>query len=237
MYENFANDLSQKLALAHAPLAIAFLEEAPEGIQHYAEAVPSACTFWKAAESALFYTTAEDHYNCPIGAITQGFQIPQPVAANALALVEMMGKLSYLEAAEAAKVPMVEKKHRVVVYGPLKDFGRIQPDVVLLVCTPFQAMMVSEASGAASWTGGAESRTLGRPACAVIPSSLKSGAATASMACMGARTFAALKEEELLVAIPAQALVKLQSRLPIILDANVSMKQFYETHKSNFATV
>ena len=236
-YEDFINNLTRKLKLAHAPVAIAFLEDAPPGIRHYDEAVPSACAFWKAAESALFYATAEDHYNCPIGAITQGFQIPQPVAANARSLIEMMGKLSYLEAAEADNVPTVEKQHRIVVYGPLKDFGEIQPDVVLLICTPLQAMMISEAGGVAAWGSGVESRTLGRPACAAIPSSLKSGTTTVSMACMGARTFAAIKEEELLVAIPASALARLVRQLPIILDANVNLKQFYETRKSNFATV
>jgi uncharacterized protein (DUF169 family) len=234
--EDFTNNLTRKLGLVHTPVAIAFLEDAPSGIRHFDEAAPSACTFWKAAESGMFYTTAADHYNCPIGAITQGFQIPQPVADQAMSLIGMMGKLSYLEAAEANNVPMVKKQHSVVVYGPLKDFGEIQPDVVLLICTPFQAMMVSEASGAVSWGTGAESRTLGRPACAAIPSSMKSGQTTVSMACMGARTFASIKEQELLVAIPAAALPKLQSQLPVILDANVSMKQFYETHKSNFAT-
>lgn len=236
VYENFADSLTRKLGIVHAPVAIAFLQDAPAGIRHNNEAAPSACTFWKEAENGLFYTTAEDHYNCPIGAITQGFQIPQPVADQAMSLIGMMGKISYLEAAEADKVPVVNKQHKVVVYGPLKDFGQIPPDVVLLICTPFQAMMVSEASGTASWGTGGESRTLGRPACAAIPSALKSGQTTVSMACMGARTFAAMKEEELLVAIPAAALPKLQCQLPIILDANVSMKQFYETHKSNFAT-
>jgi len=236
-YEAFADSLAQKLGLNHAPIGIAFLEEAPGGVKHYEEAVPSACTFWKAAEQELFYATASDHYNCPIGAITQGFQIPQPVSDSAMSLIQMMGKISYLEAAEASNVPTVEKKHSVIVYGPLKDFGEIKPDAVLLICTPFQAMMVSEASGVASWGTGHESRTLGRPACAVIPSSLKSNDATVSMACTGARTFADIKDEEVLISIPSRALVDLQSRLPIILDANVNMKQFYETHKGNFTSV
>ena len=233
-YRDFANQLAQKLKLKHAPIGIAFLEEAPGGVKHYEEAVPSACTFWKAAERELFYATASDHYNCPIGAITQGFQIPQPVSDNAMELIGMMGKISYLEAAEASNVPTVEKKHSVIVYGPLKDFGDIQPDVVLLVATPFQAMMISEASGVAAWGTGHESRTLGRPACAVIPSSLKSNDTTISMACMGARTFADIQDEEVLISIPARALVELQTRLPIILDANVGMKKFYDTHKGNF---
>ena len=233
-YANFVNDLAEKLKLNHTPIGMAFLEEAPGGVKHYTEAVPSACTFWKAAERELFYATASDHYNCPIGAITQGFQIPQPVSDNAMELIGMMGKISYLEAAEASNVPTVEKKHSVIVYGPLKDFGDIQPDVVLLVATPFQAMMISEASGVAAWGTGHESRTLGRPACAVIPSSLKSNDTTISMACMGARTFADIQDEEVLISIPARALVELQTRLPIILDANVGMKKFYDTHKGNF---
>lgn len=206
-------------------------------MKHYEEAVPSACTFWKAAERELFYATAKDHYNCPIGAITQGFQIPQPVSANAMELIGMMGKISYLEAAEASNVPTVEKEHKVIVYGPLKDFGEFQPDVVLLIATPFQAMMISEASGTASWGSGHESRTLGRPACAVIPASLKSDDTTISMACMGARTFAAIKDEEVLISIPARALVEIQRRLPVILDANLGMKEFYDSHKGNFTAV
>jgi len=235
-YADFANHLAQKLKLKHAPIGIAFLEEAPSGVKHYGEAVPSACAFWKAAERELFYATASDHYHCPIGAITQGFPIPQPVSENARSLIEMMGKLSYLEAAEARHVPVVEKKHSVIVYGPLKDFGEIQPDVVLLICSPLQAMMVSEASGVASWGMGHESRTLGRPACAAIPASLKSHDTTLSMACMGARTFADIKDEEVLVSIPAPALAQLERQLPVILDANAGMKTFYETHKGNFTS-
>jgi uncharacterized protein (DUF169 family) len=234
-YTELANNLVEKLKLSHTPIGIAFLNEVPAGVKRYQEAVPSACTFWKAAERELFYTTAPDHYNCPIGAITQGFQIPQPVSDNAMELIGMMGKISYLEAAEASNVPTVEKKHTVIVYGPLKDFGEIQPDVTLLIATPFQAMMISEASGLASWGTEHESRTLGRPACAVIPSSLKSNDTTISLACMGARTFAGIMDQELLISIPARALSELQNRLPVILDANVGMKKFYDTQKGNFA--
>lgn len=236
MYERLANNLTRKLRLDHAPVGIAFVNEAPEGVRHYKQAVPSACTFWRAAETGMFYATAEDHYNCPIGAITQGFEIPAPVADEALSLIGMMGKLSYLEAAEANRVPSVEKRHKYIVYGPLKDFGQVQPDVVLLIGTPFQAMMISEASGTVSWGTGRESRTLGRPACAVIPTSLKTGQTTVSMACMGARTFAAIGEQELLMSIPAALLPKLEIQLAVILDANGSMQQFYETRKNSFTS-
>ncbi|HET9179473.1 MAG TPA: DUF169 domain-containing protein [Terriglobia bacterium] len=236
-YAQFAESLVQKLKLSRTPVGIAFLDQAPRGVKHYDQAVPSACTFWRAAERELFYATAADHYNCPIGAITQGFQVPQPVSEKAMELIGMMGKISYLEAAEAGNVPAVEKKHNVVVYGPLRDFAEIQPDVALLIATPFQAMLISEASGVASWGMGHESRMLGRPACAVIPASMKSNDATISMACMGARTFADIRNEEVLISVPARALVDLQSRLPVVLDANVGMEKFYDGHKRNFASV
>jgi uncharacterized protein (DUF169 family) len=235
-YLEFANILAQRLKLRHTPIGIAYLAEAPSGVKRCGEAVPSACAFWKAAERQLFYATAEDHYNCPIGAITQGFALPQPVSEIAMSLIGMMGTVSYIEAAEAGHIPKVEKNHNVIVYGPLRDFDGIQPDVVLLIATPFQAMMISEAGGTASWGKGRESRTLGRPACAVIPASMKSGNTSISMGCMGARTFADIKEDEVLISVPAAAVAELQSRLALILDANVEMKKFYETQKSNFAS-
>src|SRR5581483_7878141 len=110
-----ANALHVGLHLTHPPIAMTFLDEPPMGIPHYAQSAPSACAFWKAAQNSLFYATAEDHYNCPIGAV------------------------------EFRNVPRVEKPHRVIVYGPLKSFQNLRPEVALFICTPFQAMLLSEA--------------------------------------------------------------------------------------------
>jgi uncharacterized protein (DUF169 family) len=234
-YGEISKLLAEGLNLAHTPIGLAFLQDAPHGVQRYRDAVPTACTFWKAAERAFFYATAEDHYNCPIGAITQGFAIPQPIMQDAKSLLEQMGKLDYFEAAEAKNIPTVKRDHKVVVYGPLKDFARIAVDVVLLICTPYQAMLISEATGAVAWEGGTPAPVLGRPACALIPSAMNRGAATSSMACAGARTFAGIGKHELLHAIPASRLPQLEQRLPTILAANAGMKDFYEARKAQFA--
>ncbi len=234
-YRSVAELLQSSLDLNRVPIGIAFLKSAPAGVARYGDAVPSACAFWKAAESRLFYATAEDHYNCPIGAITQGFPIPQPVGEKAMALIGQMGKIAYFEAAEAQHVPKVEKDHQIVVYGPLREFNAIEADLALLVCTPFQAMMISEVTGAVSWTGEAAGRFYGRPACAVIPSAIATGASSISVGCMGARTFAALREEDVLVAVPAPALATLAERLPIILKANDGMKDYYAEQQARFA--
>ncbi|HEX5482697.1 MAG TPA: DUF169 domain-containing protein [Terriglobia bacterium] len=237
-YSRIAKTLSESLGLPHPPIGLAFVNEAPAGVEHYSKAVPSACAFWKAAQSSMFYATAEDHYNCPIGAITQGFHPPRQVMQQGMQLIEQMGKIQYFEAAEAENVPIVEKPHQVIIYGPLKDFQEVAPDLALLVSTPFQAMLLSEAAGAIAWRGaGREAHIFGRPACAVIPSALKDSAASASLGCMGARTFAGIDENELLVAIPAARLPEAGQKLSVILSANSEMRKFYRGHQSQFAPV
>jgi uncharacterized protein (DUF169 family) len=233
-----ARTLTEGLGLSRPPIAISFLEEPPTGVQHYLPAAPTACAFWKAAQSSLFYTTAEDHYNCPIGAITQGFQPPQDVVHQAMELIGRMGKIQYFEATEVQNIPVVEKPHRVVVYGPLKGFIEVYPDVVMIICGPFQAMLFSEASGDIAWRGpGTEAHVFGRPACAVIPRALKDSAIAVSLGCMGARTFADIQDHEVLLAIPGNNLAEAQERIDTILTANEEMKQFYAERKSQYATV
>ena len=235
-YTDLVNALSEHLKLEHAPIGMAFLSAPPAGVARWAGGVPSACTFWKLAESSLFYATADDHYNCPIGAMTQGFSLPQEVMQKAMELVGQMDKIEYFKAAEAGQVPTVKKGHAVIVYGPLLAFGEIKPDLALFLATPFQAMMISEASGAVAWGNATEMRASGRPACAVIPSALDRAGTAVSMACMGARTFAGIREGELIVALPAPALERLGAELPKILAANSEMKCFYDGRKAEFAS-
>jgi uncharacterized protein (DUF169 family) len=237
-FARMASTLTEGLSLSHPPIGLSFLEEPPAGVQHYSEAAPTACSFWKAAQASLFYATAEDHYNCPIGAITQGFQPPQAVMDQAMELIGRMGKIQYFEASEVQNVPSVEKPHQVVVYGPLKSFGELHPDVVMIICTPFQAMLLSEAAGDIAWRGpGKEAHVFGRPACAVIPRALKDSATSASLGCMGARTFAGIQDHELLLAIPAGRLAEAHQRMDTVVAANQEMKEFYAERKSQYAPV
>jgi uncharacterized protein (DUF169 family) len=235
---HIAKLLQDGLGLKQPPIGMSFLPEPPAGVKRYREAVPTACSFWKAAQTSLFYATAEDHYNCPIGAITQGFQPPQEVMYRAMELIGRMGKIQYFEAAEVPNVPAVEKPHQVVVYGPLESFEKLSPDVVMMICTPSQAMVFSEAAGDVAWRGpGTETRVFGRPACAVVPRALTDSATAVSLGCAGARAFAGIQEHELLVAIPADRLAKTRDRLGTVLAANKEMRKYYEDRKSQYAPV
>lgn len=230
-----ASILIERLNLTHPPVGISFLEKPPSGVRRYPQAVPAACSFWKAAQGSLFYATAEDHYNCPIGAISQGFQPPQKIMHQAMELISQMGKIQYFASAELDNVPAVEKPHQVIVYGPLESFGEMRPDVVMMICTPFQAMLLSEAAGDVAWRGpGKEAHIFGRPACAAIPRALKDFAPATSLGCMGARTFAGIQDDELLIVIPADQLIQAHERIGTILAANAEMKKFYADRKSRF---
>ena len=232
--ERFARNVSEGMGLVRPPLGLAFLEEPPAGVPRIAQSAPSACAFWKAAETALFYATAEDHYNCPIGAITQGFDLPETVMQQGMELIGRMGSIQYFAAAEVEHVPRVSKPHRCVVYGPLDKFKSFSPDLALVICSAYQAMLLCEITGATAWQGKEGAHMFGRPACAVIPRALSEESPAASLACKGARTFAGIEDGELLVAIPGSRLQEAEVRLSAVLGANAEMQRYYDSRKAQF---
>ena len=65
------------LHLKSAPVAIAFLAAPPSGIPTGSTVPgrPGAATGRKPPEGRAFYTTAQDHTNCPVGAFTHGVEL------------------------------------------------------------------------------------------------------------------------------------------------------------------
>jgi len=234
-HARFAKNMREGMNLVRPPLGLAFLDEPPAGVPRIAKSAPSACAFWKAAETTLFYATAEDHYNCPIGAITQGFDLPQAVMQQGMELIGRMDSIQYFAASEVEHVPKVTKPHRVVVYGPLERFESFSPDLALMICSPYQAMLLSEVTGAVAWQGPErDAHIFGRPACAVIPRALSEGSLAASFGCKGARTFAGIGDNDLLVAIPGSRLQDAEVRLSAILTANAEMQRYYDGRTAQF---
>ncbi|TMF46918.1 MAG: hypothetical protein E6I32_11015 [Chloroflexi bacterium] len=76
MYQDQVRQFTELLQLQQPPVGMAFVEDVPMGVQHSPRGVPSACTFWRLAEQGVFYATAQDHKECPIGMMTMGFQMP-----------------------------------------------------------------------------------------------------------------------------------------------------------------
>ncbi|HEY6324511.1 MAG TPA: DUF169 domain-containing protein [Thermoanaerobaculia bacterium] len=229
-----AGELTSQLGLDIPPVALAFADSQPEGIPAAADAVPSACTFWREAESRVFYAPAAAHANCPIGMMTMGFEMSPEVHEQLMQLVGMACGCGYIAGDEPGKIPTVGKRHAGIVYGPLEDFPGA-PDLILLWLTPRQAMLYSEAAGTLSWTATAPTSALGRPACSALPVALAQDRSTLSLGCMGMRTFTGIHEDRLLGVLPGKQAETVSAALPGTTAANAAMSKFYEGHKAQFA--
>ncbi len=233
-YENAAAQIGSQLALAAPPVALAFVEAPPAGVRNFDQEVPSACTFWRKAETSVFYAPAEKHFNCPIGGMTMGFDMPGAVQENLMELVRKMFGCGYISPEETAKIPSIKKKKTGIVYGPLGNFP-IEPDLILMWLTPSQAMLYSEAAGTCRWSDELPAMVFGRPSCAALPVAFGQSQSTLSLGCTGMRIFTDISENRLLAVLPADRLQEFLNGLGSITEANAAMREFYEGHKGKFA--
>jgi uncharacterized protein (DUF169 family) len=229
-----ASEFAEKLGLDRPVVALAFVESPPEEINAFAGAVPSACSFWPKAESEVFYASAEQHYNCPIGAMTMGFDMPDDLKDNLMQLVENMCAQKYIDSDEPQAIPSVASKKSGIVYGPLAEFP-LDPDLLLMWLSPAQAMLYNEAAGSAKWSDRMTPNLFGRPTCAALPAALQQSSPTMSLGCTGMRVFTGTPPDKLLAAVPAAEAEQFVASLTDTKQANAVMEEFYTGHKASFA--
>jgi uncharacterized protein (DUF169 family) len=232
-YQVLTSRFIELLQLKQAPVGLAFVETLPEGVTRTQRRVPSACTFWRLAEQGVFYATAEDHQQCPIGMLTMGFPMQAETQQFAQMVVKTMADVEYFSPAEVSALPVVEKPHENIVYGRLDQFPG-QADVVLCILETQQAMLVAEAMGNADWLQAGGQSVFGRPTCAVIPRTLKTGTTSMSFGCVGARTYIGLAASELVLTLPGSQFSHLVERLETIVAANLALVPFHQGQKEKF---
>lgn len=232
MDQDLAKRFSALLQLQHTPVGLAFVEQVPDAVQHTVAHVPSACTFWRLGEQGVFYASAEDHQECPIGMMTMGFTMPEAAQERAQALVQTMANVQYFSPAEVSALPVVKKPHQYVIYGRLDQLP-VEPDVVLVILDTQQAMLIAEALGRVNWLQGGQS-AFGRPTCGVIPRTLQTGETSLSFGCVGARTYVGLTPGEVVLTIPGQQTADLVERLQTITAANTALAPYHQQQKALF---
>lgn len=228
-----AHRLSDLLSLRHPPIALAFVDEAPDGVTQASAPVPSACTFWRRAEHGTFYAAADQHFNCPVGSMVMGFELPAAINEQLGGLVQSMCDAKYLSMDEAAKIPSVARHSAGIVYGPLSEFP-LDPDLVVMWVDVAQAMLYSEAAGRAAWTN-APMEVSGRPGCAALPIALRSDLPGMSLGCAGMRTFTEIGDDMNLAVVPGSALAPFVDALGGTVESNAAMRSFYAAHKAAIA--
>ncbi len=220
--------------LAIPPVAMAFVDEQPNGVSALEGEFPSFCTFWRMAEEKVFYAPADKHYNCPIGAMILGIEMPKEIQKELGGLVEKMCECSYLSEDEPANIPTLSQKMSGVVYGPLKGFP-VEPQLVMMWLKPSQAMIYNEVLGCCKWSEGMQSMALGRPACAVIPTTLNKSPFGMSLGCTGMRTFTEISDDHILATLNYKEIDSFLINLKETVSANKQMEEIYISKKSQFA--
>lgn len=229
-------DLQSLLGLTHPPVAIAFLDSPPSGVEQWTGAeVPAGCVFWKEAMAGkTFYTLPSHHYNCAVGAHTHHLPLP-PQRANELEqTVDFMIENNYLTMAEVPAIPTLPTAPAFIAYGPA-DTAAFAPSVVIVTATPAQAMLLYEAAQKLEGQPVAIS-TIGRPGCASLPLALNTGQIALSLGCKGNRIFTGLPDIMMYLSFPGSIWFALKEQLAIIVDANQKMADHYQHRRADFIT-
>jgi uncharacterized protein (DUF169 family) len=227
-----AAGLTTALELDIGPIALARSERAPSGVPAFEGTVPSSCTFWRRAETSVFFATARQHFGCPLGAMVMGFDLPKDVSAELMQLVGFMVDAKYIRGDEPPRIPHLDGAAAGVVYGPLRRFP-IEPEFILVWLTATQAMLMAEATGASHWTVSEPAGALGRPACAAIPLAGSRKAAALSLGCTGMRTYTEIADDRVLAVIPASRAAALAGALARTAETNRAVAAFHEERKAN----
>jgi uncharacterized protein (DUF169 family) len=216
--------LTGLLGLTVPPVAIAFVDTVPAGVAP-AAAEPAGCGYWRrAAAGEVFYTVADDHKGCPVGAHTHNVSLSPSENDGLMALVQTMVGLKYLTMADVAQIPMRTTPFEVAVYSPL-EAAPMPPDVVLVRGNARQLMLLAEAAQSAGLAGAGP--TMGRPTCAVVPETINAARTSASFGCVGNRVYTGAADDEAYFAVPGGQIDHLVEKLAVIVRANQELETFH----------
>ena len=224
--------LSELLSLRVKPVAVTFAAAPPPGVPRVSKSGPAGCAYWKqAAEGAVFYTEAADHFNCPVGAHTHGVALPPERAKELDGVVGTMVGLQYIRMEEVGALPRRTAPFGVAVYAPLAETpADAGPDVVIVRGRARQIMLVAEAARAAGLAS--EAAAMGRPACAMIPAALARPDGVTSLGCIGNRVYTELGDDELYFTIPGSRVGEVVERLETVLHANRELERYHQGRRA-----
>lgn len=144
-----------------------------------------------------------------------------------------MVELKYLKSDEVPQIPHRTNPLQIAAYAPLAS-ATFAPDAVIFRGNVRQIMLISEAARRAGvFEAGS---VMGRPACAMLPQSLGSGAAVASVGCIGNRVYTGLADDELYITVPGPAIERVLTEIDTIVDANVELEKFHRARAASLAS-
>lgn len=228
--EQLSRTLVESEGLAYAPIAVKFvksLDGLPEGVREFGassgEEKPKSflCAMWGDClrGAGPFYTT-KAHQLCGGGAISAGFGTLLPLEMAEKFMIgdgKLFGSMQALRCSMEATMPFEDGEFAAQVVGPLArmDEGALRPDVVLIVCKPYQGQHIMRAYGFD--TGEMIHGIAGGSTCEMVSSYVvKSGRPTFTLGDTGGNAGLAMEPDDLLLAFPYDKLEGTVANLPRI---------------------
>jgi uncharacterized protein (DUF169 family) len=227
-FASTASTLVDALHLTQPPVAVCFSDAIPEGVKLHSDAVPAGCRFWQEAAKSVFATTSSQHELCSIGVYTHNLETTPAQQRDLGDALKVFADLGYVREQDLPLIPVLSRKAKVVVYGPL-DAIPLPPDVVLLFVKADQTLILSEASQQLEL---GMPPAMGRPACAIVPQAFNTGRTALSLGCCGARAYLdILTPDVALYAIPGSMLEAFTERVSALAKANTILTTFHTTRR------
>jgi uncharacterized protein (DUF169 family) len=228
-----ADTLTTSLNLLQPPIAISLVDQPAPDVEMWHGASPAGCRFWQEATRRTFATAPRDHDLCAIGIHTHNLEGTPATDAELGQVLKVFADLTYVRSEDVAQIPVMNRRPRFVVYGPLAE-SPAPPDVVLLFVQASQTLVLSEA---AQQIDGGATPALGRPACAIVPQAANTGRAALSLGCCGARAYLDVLTDDVAVfAIPGSKLEEFSARIEALAKANAILTQFHTVRKQQVAS-
>jgi uncharacterized protein (DUF169 family) len=217
VYEEMVKELNELLGLKGSPVAVKLVKSADEIPKSYQKMSKKKrhCEFIQDTrlEGKKGYATAQEHL-CKGGAGVMGIEpLPESVASG-----KMYHQLGNYETTEGAletvnAVPKLEEKYYASIYSPLES-AKFEPDVIVILLTPKQALRVSQAYLRAK--GGRISSDYSgiQSLCAdAVVAVAERGVPNMTLGCSGSRKYAEIADEEVIMGIPPKNLAEIVDAL------------------------
>ena len=228
--EQLSQTLVKSEGLDYNPIAVKFvrsLSDLPEGVKKFGaasgESGPKSflCAMWGDClrGAGPFYTTKELQL-CGGGAIAAGFGSLLPLKVAEKFMIgdgKLFGSMNALRSSLASTLPFVDGEFEAQIVGPLAAMNddTLRPDVVLIVCKPFQGQHIMRAYGFD--TGELVHGIAGGSTCEMVSSFVVStGKPTFTLGDTGGNAGLSLAPDELLLAFPYDKLGIAVDNLPRI---------------------
>jgi uncharacterized protein (DUF169 family) len=229
-FRDLEERLTAALQLTRRPVAIAFRDAVPAGVNTFTGVQPSGCSFWQlAAEGQVFATAPADHHNCPIGSYTHNIPLPKEREQELPQTLGLMAEIGYIRMEEVGGIPQLAKTPAATVYAPLGETP-VEPDAVLVAGRPGTLMLLQEAALRA---GSSLQPLFGRPTCMAIPAAL-AGPVVSSLGSERNLIYTGLSQDELYTVIPGNSLQAVVDQLATIGNANQALTDY---HQQRLATL